>query len=266
MNPALILLGILSSTTLVISALSVHRLRLLLFGIATGVLVSFEYAITGAWTGLFSVAIGLTWTALMALSYRYKMLTSPKLVPVVLAAQIASFIAFTPWGDRMTPVMFVPLLGGLIGVFAVYTKELLYTKGMLMLAGGAWLGYEYTNHVYGQMIGESLNLIANTVALSALTMAKVRGIPRSAMQNLDTQFLETITGAITLPRSYRGVENRLPESSLKGRKKPIRGAHPNSVGYARMTAEYDRGFRQMQDELVNRFIEVDERETQQSSR
>ena len=210
MNLPLIALGILSSLTLLISALSVHRLRLLIFATATGCLVAAQYALTGAWPGRAAVTVGLTWTVMAALAYRYPLLGHGGWIPVVLGAHAITFLLVTDWAGSITAITFVPLLGGLLGTLAIYTRELIYTKGMLVVAGGGWLAYEQVHAVYGQMVGEGLNLVANVVAMCALIVARQRGIPRAAMQNLDTQLIETITGAIHLPERYTGIENRLP--------------------------------------------------------
>jgi hypothetical protein len=259
MNLPVILLGVLSSALMVISALSVHRLRLLCFSLGAGALVAIEYLLVGAWTGLAAVLVGMTWTGLLALAYRYPRAAHPALIPVVIGAHTLMFALLTNFA-AFQPVLLVPLVGGVLGTLAVYTRELIYTKALLIGIGVMWLGYEFNSGIYGQMLGESLNLVANTVALCALVGARMRGIPRSAMQDLDTQLIETITGAITLPRPYRGVENRYPAASLGGWKKPVRGAHPNSVGYARMGAEYERARAQMREEMLRRFEEADEHE------
>lgn len=261
MNFLVLFLGILSSGTLIVSALSVHRLRLLMFSAITGVLVAAQYGLVGAWTGLLTCAVGLTWTALVAASYRYPKVAHPALLPLFALGHVLVFANFTDFGN-FTLVALVPLIGGLLGLVAVMFKEIIYTKAIFIVCGAGWLGYEFTNAVYGQMVGESLNLIGNTVALCALIAAKAKGIHRTDMENLDTQLIEALTGAIHLPQQYHGVvdANRYPQHTQSGRRKPIKGAHASSVGYARLNAEYERTREQMRSEMVERFAKVDEAE------
>jgi hypothetical protein len=214
MNLLVILLGVLSSGTLIVSALSVHRLRLLMFSAVTGVLVAIQYGLVGAWTGLLTCAIGLTWTALVALSYRFPKAAHPALLPLFALGHVLVFSRFTDFGN-FSAVALVPLVGGLLGLLAVSVREIIYTKGIFILCGVGWLGYEFSNAVYGQMVGESLNLIGNTVALCALIAAKAKGIHRSDMENLDTQLLEAITGVIHLPQPYRGVVDTRNQSATR---------------------------------------------------
>ena len=262
MNITIILLGIFSSTTLLISALSVHRLRLLTFSAITGALVAIQYGLVGAWTGLLTVAVGVTWTALVALSYRYPKLAHPALLPFFALGHVLIFANFTDF-QTFNAVALVPLLGGLLGLLAVMFKEIIFTKAIFIICGAGWLGYEFANAVYGQMVGESLNLVGNAVALCALIAAKAKGIHRTDMENIDAQLIEALTGAIHLPQPYRGTldSSRYPQHTQNGRKKPIHGAHATtSVGYVRLSAEYDRTREQMRREMVERFVKADERE------
>lgn len=260
MNYLVILLGIASSITLVISALSVHRLRLLIFSVVTGALVALEYGLVGAWTGLLTVVVGLTWTGLVAVSYRWPKAAHPALLPLFALAHVLIFARFTDFA-AFSAVALVPLVGGLLGLAAVMFKEIIYTKAIFIACGVGWLGYEFSTAVYGQMVGETLNLIANTVALCALVAARTKGIARRDMANIDTQLLEVLTGTIHLPQSWHGAQHRYPAASLGGRKKPVPGAHAGtSVGYARMSAEYARAHQQRRAEVVGHFEAADAQE------
>lgn len=84
--------------------------------------------------------------------------------------------------------------------------------------------------LYGQMIGESLTLVANTVALITLIVAARKGIPQRDVEDLDERLLETITQSIPILTG----SIRIPKN------KAVRGAHPTSVGYARILEEQER--------------------------
>jgi hypothetical protein len=223
-----ILLGIASSITLIISALSVHRKRLLMFGIATGSLVAIQYGLVGSWVALMTLSIGLVWTVMMLLSAKHAWLKNPLLIPLFMVFHVTSFAALSNW-DAMTWVNFIPLIGGWGSLIALFMTDMIKTKSALILLGGMWLAYEYSSGLYGQMVGESLNLVANTVALSALITARRRGIPEDQMEDLDTQLIGTITTSI--PTITQAIHLPTP---------PVPGAHPSSVQYARYVEKHRR--------------------------
>jgi hypothetical protein len=250
-----ILLGICSSITLLLSALSVHRLRLLSFGVLTGTLVSIQYALTGSWSGLFSVAIGLVWTILTVLAFKFPSLNHPLFIPVFILLQMIAFVL--TFSGSFAPVAFLPLICGMAGVIGIYLKKVIQIKAVLIACGIGWLVYEGHSGVYGQMVGESLNLVANTVAFFALLAAARKGITNANMENLDEQFISTITQVIHIIRSEhetRAEGRRFPQHSLNGTKVPVRGMHPNSVGYARLIEEYNISLREAKRETMEKIV------------
>lgn len=62
--------------------------------------------------------------------------------------------------------------------------------------------YEFHSKIYGQMIGESLNLIANAVALTTLLVAAKRGIPEAEIEDVDTHIIEVITTSIPAIKTH----------------------------------------------------------------
>lgn len=228
-----ILLGIASSITLIISALSVHKKRLLMFGIATGSIVAIEYGIAGSWVGLASLSIGLVWTILMLFAIKKPFLGHWGFAALFIAIQAGAFTLLSDWG-HMTALSFIPLIGGIGGIIAIFFKEMIYTKSLLIALGAMWLVYEFHFAMYSQMVGESLNFISNIVALTTLLVALRQGIPESMVKDVDTRVIETITTSIpTITASIH-----LPKKSK--RSGPVKGAHPTSVEYARFVEDFHR--------------------------
>lgn len=201
-----LLLGIISSTTLIISALSIHRRRLLLFAIATTVIVGTQYGLVGSEIGLAACVLGLARNLLVVGSLKYPWLNHWSFIPIFVLLHLASFMVFTDWND-LSWISFIPLVGGWLGVIAVYFTSVLYTKAIFICVGAMWMIYEFDMALYGQMIGEGLTLVANTFAFFALLNAARRGVPQEQIEDLDTHLIETITTSIPIIRA--NVESTL---------------------------------------------------------
>jgi hypothetical protein len=225
-----VLLGVLSSITLIISALSVHRKRLLTFGIATGSIVAVQYGLMDNWVGLMTLSIGLVWTLMMLFSIKNPWLNHWLFIPLFMGFHLLSFSLLSDW-NSMTWVNFIPLIGGWGGVIAIFFKNMIYTKSLLIAFGAMWLVYEFHSGIYGQMIGESLNLVANSVALTMLVVAARRGIPEALIDDV----IDTITSSIPVITS----SIHLPQLHTRSIHLPVRVSH-DSVHYARRKAESER--------------------------
>jgi len=228
----IIILGIISSATLVLSALSVHKRRLLIFGILTGSIVGIEYWLAGSVVALGTLTIGLAWNILTLASEKYTKLAHWGFVILFISLQIFSFSLLSKWSE-MSLISFIPLLGGVGGIIAIHFKKVTYIKATLIFLGLLWLIYEFHSAIYSQMIGESLNLIANIAAFVTLNRAAKRGIPESQVEDLDERFISTITKSIPISTLTGSIH--LPNGN---KVKMVAGAHPASVGYTRLLAEH----------------------------
>jgi hypothetical protein len=238
-----LLLGIAASITLVISALSVHRYRLLIFSVATGIIVSLQYGLVGAYAGLAVTSIGVLRTLMVVGSFKRPWLNHWSFIPVFLILHTIAFCMVTDW-SHATWVSFIPLIGGWGGTIVVYFENVVIMKSILIGLGLMWLMYEFNNAMYSQMVGESLNLVSNCVALAILVIAHRRGIPDSEIEDIDTQMIEVITTSIPiihdqLEKAFTGSINVIHPDAHYKHPKAVRGAHGASVGYARLLEEQD---------------------------
>jgi len=64
--------------------------------------------------------------------------------------------------------------------------------------------------MYGQLVGESLTMVANAIAFFTLLSAARRGIPQEQIEDIDTQIIETITSSIPVIRE--SVETTITNS------------------------------------------------------
>jgi hypothetical protein len=177
-----------------------------MFAIATTIIVGIQYGLVGSEIGLAACVLGLTRNLLVFSSLKYAWLNHWLFIPIFILLHLAAFIVFTDWND-LTWISFIPLVGGWLGVIAVYFKSVLYTKAIFICVGAMWMIYEFDMELYGQMIGEGLTVIANTFAFFALLSAARRGVPQEQIEDLDTHLIETITTSIPIIRA--NVENTI---------------------------------------------------------
>jgi hypothetical protein len=234
-----LILGILSSITLVTSALSVHRHRLLVFSVATGVIVALQYGIVGAYAGLIITLIGTFRTLLAVLGEKFHWLEHWLMIPVFLALHTTAFFLVSDLSNS-TLITFIPLIGGWGSTIVMTLKNVIHMKVMFIVLGGMWLAYELSNMMYSQMVGESLNLIANIAALTTLLIARCKGIPESELEDVDTQIINVITTGIHLPQHKNVVNVKTKPIPTLNNTKIVSGAHPNSVAYGKLIGEYNR--------------------------
>lgn len=235
-----LILGILSSLTLIISALSVHRHRLLVFSVATGVIVAAQYGLVGAYAGLIITLIGTFRTLLAVLGERFPWLEHWLMIPVFITLHTTAFFLVSDL-SQATWISFIPLIGGWGSTVVMTLKNVIHMKFMFIGLGGMWLIYEMSNAMYTQMVGESLNLVANIAALTILLIAYYKGVPESELEDVDTQIINVITTGIHLPSHNNDVKNiKTLSIPTVNRTKIIPGAHPNSVAYGKLVGEYDR--------------------------
>jgi len=195
MNSLVILIGILSSLLLVISGLSTQRRRMLLFATGTSVLVAAQYMMTNSTLALIICFIGIVRNIVAIAAERYPILDKWFFLVGFLVAHTAAFLFTAKWDDFHI-INMLPLFGAYVGTVAVFFKRMSITKALMIVCGGIWLSYELHTGLYGQMVGESFTLVANSIALVTLLVAARNGIPETAVDNVDTHLIETITSSI----------------------------------------------------------------------
>jgi hypothetical protein len=198
----LLIIGLASTACQILFALSVHRLRLILFSLGASLLFLVQYLMLEQWLGFWSGVVGTGYTLLLALAYRWPVLQARVFIILAAAGYVAMFLCFTMWDDFRV-YQAIPLVAGIASLIALRSKNLVITKSVLLAAGVLWLTYEFSNTMYTQMIGESFEWVGNLIALSALMRAKRLGISERDMLDIDTQAISVLTGAITLPKANR---------------------------------------------------------------
>ena len=191
-------LGLISSATLIIAALSVHRPRLLVFSIITNVILVIQYELVGSIAALAVCAIGLIRMSMVLGSLKKPWLNHWAFIPVFLAIHATSFYLLNDWSVENSWINFIPIAGGMLSTVAFFFKKVIVIKATLILIGVLWIIYEFNVGIYGQMIGESLNLLANVFAFVTLYRAQRAGIPEEDIEDVDTHIIDTITSGIPI--------------------------------------------------------------------
>lgn len=195
MDALILILGLFSSATLIISAISTERKRMLTFGIATSLLCLAQFALNQSLLPLVIGCIGLVRTSFALASLKYPALNTWPFLVVFLAAHTTAFILTTNW-DAFVLVEALPVLGAYLGTIAVFFSRMAYTKAFMIASGMVWLTYQFSAGFYTQMIGESFTLVANTFALIMVLRAEDAGIPETDFDKVDAQVIDAITGSI----------------------------------------------------------------------
>jgi hypothetical protein len=205
------LLGIASSITLIISALSTHKSRLIVFNILTSSLLIFQFGLTGALVGLGACVISILRSSTVLASSRWVWLNHWLMIPVFIVAHAVMFIFMNNWSN-VEFYNFVPVVGSMLSVIALYFSNLIYTKSIYIASGAMWLFYEFSVGSYGHMFGETANILANIVALVFLAKAAKAG---AEVQEPAEEFVKAITTSIPvitsgIPKVITSMTGQIP--------------------------------------------------------
>jgi hypothetical protein len=150
---------------------------------------------TGAVMGMTICAIGIARNGLLLAGTKYQILNHWGFLVGFLAASITAFSLLNDWSQ---PSIWntLPLLGAITGTVAMFLPKVEHTKIGLIITSSLWLVYEYHAAVYGQMLGETLMILGNSVALFVLVKARRQGIPESEVETVEEQLERAITTSI----------------------------------------------------------------------
>lgn len=205
MNPDYVLtllIGLAATACQIGFSLSTTRFRLLLLSLAAGIGFLFQYLLLAQWVGFFSGLIGIIYTALLALGYRYKVLQSSGLMLAAAAGYLLVFVTVSDF-SAFTPFQAIPLVAGIASLVALRSQNVMFTKAVFVAAGVLWLTYELYNGMYTQTIGETFELVGNAATLWLLVRASratraglhtmpVHIIPQAQQQRLDTALIQVL--------------------------------------------------------------------------
>lgn len=217
MEAVILTLGVLSSITLIISALSTGRKRMLIFGMTTTVLCLIQYSLNNSTLALIIGCIGLVRSLFALISLKYPAFNTWPFLVLFLSAHTTAFVLTANWNNFVF-VEALPVLGAYLGTLAVFFKRMAITKGLMIACGATWLVYEFSAGFYTQMIGETFTLFANAFALSMVLKAEKAGMKDGEFEALDTALIATVTGSIPVVKAREALTGSIPiiKESLTG--------------------------------------------------
>lgn len=192
-----LILGVIASITLIISALSVHRLRLLTFSIVTTSLVAIQLLIThSAIATVLICAIGIVRTGVLILAeVKYPILNHWFSLVIYMTLYSSAFVFSTDFSTAEWYQWF-PFVGSVVGTIAIFITNMAVTKTMAMSAGAFWTTYYIFNGMTTQLIGEIFTIGANAIALAMIIRARRSGIPEDQIKDIDDRLVDALTGGI----------------------------------------------------------------------
>lgn len=209
MEAAILILGVFSSITLIISALSTGRKRMLIFSMTTSALCLIQYSLNNSTLALIIGCISLVRSLLALISLRYPKFNTWPFLVMFLSAHTAAFL-FTADFNNFVFVNALPVVGAYLGTIAIFFKRMAITKGLMIACGMSWLVYEFSAGFYTQMIGETFTLFANAFALIMILKAEKAGMKDDSFEALDTAIIHAVTGSIPVIKAKEALTGSIP--------------------------------------------------------
>lgn len=139
--------------------------------------------------------IGVMRNFTLLLGTKYSKLNHWSILVGFLTLSITSYALLTDW-TQPSIVEALPVIGAITGTIAVFFLDIKYTKIGLIVTSGLWLAYELHNGLYGQMVGESLTLLGNIIALTVIIIGRNKGIADNDIETVEEQIGKAITTSI----------------------------------------------------------------------
>jgi hypothetical protein len=190
-----LILGIVSSISMVISAIAIRRPRLLLFAFITSVLCTVQYGMTAAMIGMAICAIGAMRNMWLLIGTKHNKLNHWGFLVAFLALALGAYGLLNDWSN-FSMLQALPVLGAVTGTVAVFLQNVRWTKIGLIVTSGLWIVYEYHSALYGQMLGEAFTIVGNAIALAVLVAGSRKGIADENIETVEEQFTKAITTSI----------------------------------------------------------------------
>lgn len=189
MDNLVFILGISSSASVLFSSFSLHKKRMLIFILLSWLLGAFQYALLGIPAVFVICIIGTIRTGMVLASLKHSWLNHWIFILVFMIIHTVSFALLNNWGS-LTWVSFLPLFASYGSILAVFFKNLIFTKAIFVFLEAMWVCYEISAGLYGQAIGESIDLLINLWAFITLVQAARHGIPLTEVKEVTTMIRE----------------------------------------------------------------------------
>lgn len=207
LQPIIIIVGLFTSVLMVISGLTTHRRKLFTFNATISLLSVAQFALLGTWSALAISFIAVVRNTMLAgFEHKYPQINTLKVAVLFSGVYILAFTLITSFPVNPTPwYEFFPLVGSLLGTFSSFFKNMIYMKTFIIFSGINWVAFEIIQGAYGQLVGESLKVIANIAAIIYLVnQHKKLGVDISddEIEDLSTHVIDVITTPIKISKTF----------------------------------------------------------------
>jgi len=217
----LLALGIVSSLSMVMSAIAIKRGRLLTFSLIANLLCVAQYAFIGSYVGMLMCSVGVIRSLIFLLGEKHAVFNHWLFLFGFISTSVFGFFALNNWSD-VSWHSFLPLVGSILSSIAVFFTDVRYTKVTLIATGSVWLTYEFYSGLYTQMIGEGFTVLGNIVALSVLAAGYRKGVPVDQIRSVEEQFGDAVTGAIpVITGKIPVITGKISQVTTKTRPIPV---------------------------------------------
>lgn len=168
-----LIVGLLASTCLVVSSLSLERRRILFLGMVINALNALQYLLLDQPGALAMVGLGFIMSATAFASLKWEQLGTTKILVGFLIAYPTLFFASGTVVSSLVDVL--PLLGMMLATGAFFMRNILVVKSMFLTVGMIWLTFQFFSGAYGGIPGEIITMTGNLVSIAMLVTAYRHG-------------------------------------------------------------------------------------------
>lgn len=219
----LLILGVLSSASLILSSLSTNKKHVILLGLLASLFYLPQYLMVGSTTSFVYMIIGMIRSTTVYLSMS-KPILQHWLAPVTfIVAYLTAFYLLTDFAHT-TFTTWLPLIAVITATIGIFMNDILVMKSILLTSSLSWIIFETANHMYTAAIGESLSFVSTIIAMTIIVKERAKGISDENITNPSTEILHTLTGAIPILET-KILHTVKPSKMIT--KKPITEQLPN---------------------------------------
>lgn len=181
-TPAVLILGVLASVCVVITAFALSRRIILWSMLATSALTGTQFLLLNQTATTYLIGVSFVYSILLMLEKKVPVVRTHGFTALVLCVQVAGYVIVNQglrldWG-------ILALAGTIIGTLAMWLQNPIKLKATMLVMGTIWTSYQIAAGAYGQLPGEAVFLTGIIVSLIMLTSARKRGIPLDEVEEL----------------------------------------------------------------------------------
>jgi hypothetical protein len=190
-TPAVLILGVLASVCVVITAFALSRRIILWSMLVTSVLTGTQFILLNQTATTYLIGVSFVYSILLMLEKKIPVVRTHGFTAFVLCFQIVGYVIVNQ--GLSLDWSLLALAGTIIGTLAMWLQNPIKLKATMLFMGVIWTSYQIAAGAYGQLPGEAVFLTGIIVSLVMLTRARKRGIPLDEVEELPVLIRRKIT-------------------------------------------------------------------------